>query len=213
VRDFHAVWTPSGRHLALCGNSEPTTARVLSRDLAYATPAAGRTRVTNARGHASNHTLDSRGRMTERVDALGARTTLVWDDATTNDNNVLELREAAGDAAHEALTKLTYNPNGLPLTSTDYPQGAGQAGRTTTLSYIYSGGAPGQSESARERQPGCVDRRRRSVRLRPRHDHLAGRRHDRFLLQRGRGRRLRSRPSRQRHPAHGRHRGVRRHPL
>jgi RHS repeat-associated protein len=114
-----------------------------SRQFAYDSPSAGRTTVTDANGKQTEYALDARGRLTSRLDPADqqgrrATTTIGWDDATTNDNNVAEMTRAAG-TSEEAVERMTYHANGGLLSRTDFPNGAA---RTTTLTYQDSAGAP-----------------------------------------------------------------------
>ena len=83
---------------------------------------ASRAKVTDADNRETTHDLDSRGRLVKKTDALHTETRLEWDDATTNDNNVAKLTEAAGTDDFAATT-MTYDDNGLLKTSNDPEDG------------------------------------------------------------------------------------------
>lgn len=112
----------------------------------------GTTAVKDTRDHTWTSKYDSRGRMTQVTDPLSTVTKLAWDDATTNDNNVLKVTKASG-TADEAVTDMTYNANGLLLTQKD-PQAQVDPGRGSTV-LTYAEG-PGHSSHQSPRQSAGV---------------------------------------------------------
>jgi RHS repeat-associated protein len=93
--------------------------------------------VTDTRDHDTDYALDARGRLTQMTDARETQMQLTWDDATTDDNNVVQLVQAAG-SPDQATTAMTWNANGRPLTTT---RAAGTpASRTTEFGWDDSAG-------------------------------------------------------------------------
>ncbi|MDQ3729430.1 MAG: hypothetical protein M3355_07545, partial [Actinomycetota bacterium] len=95
--------------------------------------------VADARSFETRHTMDSKARPIERLDAKGTKRTLAWDP----DNNLAELVDAKG-SADEATTRMTYNLSGQLLTRTDPKD------HTTQLTYFDS---PGTIRSPRPKPP------------------------------------------------------------
>lgn len=72
--------------------------------------------VKNARGNDTVHRVDDRARPRQVIDAAQSKTTLKWDDDTTQDNNVVELTRGIGpdgDMSQAATTTMEYDLNGM----------------------------------------------------------------------------------------------------
>ncbi len=117
-----------------------TNRRSKNRSISYAAISEGdnvrRATVTDALSHQWVHKMDSRGRARSLVDPKSTETTLEWDNSEPGPapdvNGVTKLTEAAG-SGDEAVTDMTYNPNGQLLEQTTYPKSGDT--RTRTLAY------------------------------------------------------------------------------
>ena len=117
------------------------------------------TTVTDTRGFDTKYEIgaceitasDRCGRLRELTDARGHKTKLEWDNEVagqlTDDNNLARITRHAAGGAEAAATTMTYNNNGMLLTSRD------PLGHVTTLTYANSGGPL----ALRSQRPGSID--------------------------------------------------------